>query len=68
MIKKNYEVDPQVPLPQGLTPQHVVRAVTFIEREAGHWLDLWYEQQNLFSAIVGILGIRALESMVAINL
>ena len=62
MAKRHYEINRAVALPQGLTPQQIVRAVQYVETQAGEWLDLWYEQENLFSAVIGVLGARALET------
>jgi hypothetical protein len=54
--------DPSVPLPPGLKVAHIRRAIQYIEQQAEDWLDLYYEQANVFSAVIGILGIRALHS------
>lgn len=50
-------------LPAGLTLTHIRKAVAFIEREAAEFVDLYLEQTNLFSAVVGILGTKALDSV-----
>lgn len=55
--------DRTVPLPPGLTIGHIRRAITYIEKEADDWLDVYYEQANIFSGLVGILGVRALHSI-----
>jgi hypothetical protein len=47
-------------LPKGLQPIHVIKAVEFIERDATDLVDLYFEQANVFSGIVGILGAKAL--------
>ena len=47
-------------LPTGLQPIHVSKAVDYIEREATDLVDLYFEQANVFSGIVGILGAKAL--------
>lgn len=49
-----------MPLPRNLTALHVQTAVEHIEREAADLVDLYLEQANVFSAIVGIFGTRAL--------
>jgi hypothetical protein len=49
-------------LPRDLKPIHVTKAVDFIEREAAELVDLYFEQANVFSGIVGILGAKALTS------
>lgn len=50
-------------LPRGLTTVHIRNAVNFIEKEAAEFLDLYYEQPNIFSAAIGILGTKALDSV-----
>lgn len=52
-----------MPLPPNLTEKHVERAVQYIEREACDLIDLYFEQKNVFSAVIGILGIRALDAV-----
>jgi len=47
-------------LPRGLEAIHIRQAVEFVEREAGELVDLYFEQANVFSAIVGIFGAKAL--------
>jgi hypothetical protein len=39
----------------------IERAVDYIERETGDLVDLHFQQSNIFSAIVGIFGVRALD-------
>ena len=51
-----------VPLPPGLTIPVIRKAVEYIERELVDFVDLYYEQANVFSALVGIFGTRALDS------
>jgi hypothetical protein len=34
----------------------------YIEEQAGDLIDLYYEQANVFSGVIGILGIKALHS------
>jgi hypothetical protein len=52
-----------VPLPRDLDPIHIAKAVDFVEREAGELVELYFEQRNVFSAIVGIFGIKALDAV-----
>jgi len=56
------EYDLSVPLPRGLTVAGIRRAVDYMERELADWMDIYFEQANVFSAIVGILGTKALDS------
>ncbi len=54
--------DRAVPLPPGLTVAHIRNAIEFIEERVEELIDLYYEQANIFSAVVGILGVRALDA------
>lgn len=49
-------------LPPGLTIAHLRNAIDFVEEKAGDLIDLYFEQANIFSAVVGIMGVRALDS------
>lgn len=49
-------------LPKGLTTHHVDAALNFIEEQASDMVDLYFEQANVFSAIVGMFGIKALHA------
>ncbi len=55
--------DRSVPLPPRLTVTHLNSAIDYVEKEAGKLIDLYREQANIFSAVVGIMGIRALNSL-----
>ena len=57
------DFDRRVPLPPGLDVVAIRKAVDYIEREAGDLIDIYLEQANVFSAIVGILGTKALDSV-----
>ncbi len=52
-----------VALPPNLTIAHIRNAIEHVEDKAAEWIDLYYEQANIFSGIVGILGVRALDSL-----
>lgn len=62
MARKD-DCNSDVPLPAGLTPGAVLKAVNYIERELTDLLEIYYEQMNVFSAIVGIFGTKALDSV-----
>jgi len=49
-------------LPKGLEPIHIRQAVDYVEKQASDLVDLYYEQANVFSGIVGIFGIKALDA------
>jgi hypothetical protein len=55
--------DRTVPLPPGLKAVHIKHAIDYVEDEADEFIDVYYEQANIFSAFMGILGIRALHSI-----
>jgi len=55
--------DKTVSLPPGLTTAHIRNAVDFVEEKAEELIDLYFEQANVFSAVIGILGVRALDSL-----
>ena len=55
--------DRSVQLPPRLNTTHVRKSIEFIEDRAGELIDLYFEQANIFSAVIGILGIRALDSL-----
>lgn len=50
-------------LPKGLTELHIKKAVDLIEKQTAEWIDLYFEQANVFSAIVGIVGVKALHAV-----
>jgi hypothetical protein len=55
--------DKAVKLPPGLTVAHLRNAIDFVEEKAEELIDLYFEQANIFSAVVGIMGVRALDSL-----
>lgn len=57
------DFDTKVPLPPGLELTAIRKAVEYIERRASELVEVYYEQANVFSAIVGILGTMALDSV-----
>src|SRR5260221_2375294 len=62
MARKD-DFDRSVALPPGLDIGAMRRAIDYIERELGEWMELYFEQANVFSAIVGMFGTRALDSV-----
>jgi hypothetical protein len=50
-------------LPKGLTDLHIRNAVDYVERETAELVDLYFEQANVFSAVVGIFGVKALHAV-----
>jgi hypothetical protein len=57
------DFNPEVPLPPGLDIAAIRRAVDYIERELSEFVEVYYEQANVFSALVGIFGTRALDAV-----
>jgi hypothetical protein len=49
-------------LPKSLLPVHIEKAVGYVEREASELVDIYFEQANVFSAIIGIFGVKGLDS------
>jgi hypothetical protein len=62
MARKD-DFDPSVSLPPGLDIAAIRRAIDYTERELAELVELYYEQANVFSAIVGIFGTKALDSV-----
>jgi hypothetical protein len=57
----NDEFRASVRLPLGLTVTAIKRAIEYIERELADWVEVYHEQANVFSALVGIPGTKALD-------
>lgn len=52
-----------MPLPKDLEPIHIRKAVDFVEKQTADLIDLYFEQANMFSGIVGIFGVKALDAI-----
>jgi hypothetical protein len=50
-------------LPKNLSQLHIKKDVDYVEKQAADLVDLYYEQANIFSGIVGILGVKALHAV-----
>ncbi len=57
------DFNPSVALPPGLDISAIRRAIDYVEQELADFVDIYFEQANVFSAIVGILGAKALDSV-----
>jgi hypothetical protein len=55
--------DRSVLLPPELKISHIREAIEHVEGRAAELIDIYFEQANVFSGIVGILGIQALHSL-----
>jgi hypothetical protein len=62
MVRRD-DCNADVALPPGLTIGAILKAIAYIEREMADLLEIYYEQMNVFSAIVGIFGTKALDSV-----
>src|SRR4029077_18025156 len=62
-MARKEDCDSNVPLPPGLDLIAIRRAVDHIEKAAADLVEIYYEQANVFSAIIGILGTKALDSL-----
>lgn len=50
-------------LPKGLEIEHIRKAVNYIEKKSSDIVEIYYEQANVFSGIVGIFGVQALDAL-----
>ena len=57
------DFDHAVKLPPGLEVSAIRRAIYYIERELADFAELYLEQANVFSALVGMFGTRALDQV-----
>jgi hypothetical protein len=55
--------DRSVPLPPELKVSHIRKAVDYIENETSELVEVYFEQANVFSCLVGIFGVRALHAL-----
>ena len=53
---------PSIALPKQLTTEQIKKAINYAEQECEKLIDVYYEQANIFSAIVGIMGSKALDA------
>jgi hypothetical protein len=52
----------KVPLPSGLTITAIQKAIDYIEKGLADLVEIYFEQANVFSALVGIYGAKALDA------
>lgn len=55
--------NPEVTLPPGLAIGQLARVIASVENETEQFVDIFFEQANVFSALVGIFGARAFSSL-----
>jgi hypothetical protein len=61
MVRKD-DFDNSVALPPGLTVTAIRKAIEYVERELSELVDVYHEQANVFSALVGIYATKALDA------
>ncbi len=49
-------------LPKGLRLVHIEKAVEYVETRTAELVELYFEQANVFSGIVGTFGVKALDA------
>jgi hypothetical protein len=52
-----------LPLPKDLNANHIAKAVEYVEVQTAELIDIYLEQANVFSAIVGIFGVKGLHAV-----
>ncbi|MCK4342863.1 MAG: hypothetical protein KAY37_14190 [Phycisphaerae bacterium] len=52
-----------MPLPPGLDVSAIRRAIDYVEKRLAEFVEIYFEQANIFSAVVGIFGTRALDAV-----
>jgi len=60
-VAQKNDFDQSVHLPPGLTVTAIRRAIEYVERELTELVEIYQEQANVFSALVGIFGAKALD-------
>jgi hypothetical protein len=63
MPTSSYRLGASVPLPRSLNGSMIARAVESTEVKSSDVVEVFYEQRNAFSTIVGIYGAKALASL-----
>jgi hypothetical protein len=62
-LARQSDFNSDVVLPKGLEVSAIRRAIEYVEKEASELDEVYNEQANIFSALVSILGTRALDSV-----
>jgi hypothetical protein len=57
------DFNPDIPLPPGLTLTAIRKAIDYIEKGLADLIEIYIEQANVFSALVGIYGAKALDAV-----
>jgi hypothetical protein len=64
-LAKLEDFNTEARLPPDLTIPAIRNSVEYIEKELDSFVEIFFEQANVFSALVGIFGIKALDSLSA---
>lgn len=62
-MPKKEDFNLKVCLPHGLEIAAIRKAIVYMERELAELIEIYFEQANVFSAIVGIFGTKALDAV-----
>jgi hypothetical protein len=62
MVRKD-SFDSTVALPPGLTIEAIKRAIKYLEKQLIDFVEIYYDQANMFSGVVSIIGTKALDSV-----
>lgn len=62
-MEKMEQPQQQLTLPKDLELIHIKKAVAYVEKQTAELVDLYLEQANVFSGIVGIYGVKALHAV-----
>jgi hypothetical protein len=62
MVRRQ-DFHPEVALPPGLELAAIRKSVDYLERELAELIEIYLDQANVFSALVGIFGTKALDSV-----
>ena len=63
MSPRARDFDQSVPLLPGLEVGAIRRAIDYTEKELRDLVEVYYEQANVFSALVSIMGAKALDAV-----
>lgn len=59
---RSSDFDSGVDLPPGLDFPAIRKTIDYMERQLAELVDIYYEQANVFSAVVGIFGTKGLDT------
>ena len=62
-MARKADFDSSVALPPGLDVVAIRKAIEYVEKHLAELIDVYYEQANVFSALVGMFGAKALHEL-----